>query len=333
MYKEDKNSISLMKLRIYYQDKREANRIWISLFNLKKMGKDFFEFIKLPLSIGKKDFRFLSIKAKAFMNPKTIYDHQLEYKFDHTYEIKYRTTGKKVNEKIVIYTSIFGNYDPLIEPLFISDKCDYWAITDQEIPNDSVWKKYDTKIIPGFNELDGYHKSKFCKMFPHILFPDNNFSIWVDGNVQIVADLFPFVDRLQDDKFIATFQNPFHDCIYTEMNYNICENNVSIDALIEQVKFYKEEGFPKHFGMREMTIIVREHNRLECKKLMEFWWEQVNKFTMRDQISFPYVIWKSGMSIDQVQLLGDNWKWNPRFLWYPHNWHVSYDKNGQQNQQ
>ena len=331
MYKEDRNSVSLMKLKTFYQEKRESNHIWMRLFKLKKNANDFLEFVKLPLCVGKKDGRYVRLKAKAFVAPKTIYDHQLEYEFDHRYELDYQSTGKKVNGKIIVYTSIFGNYDPLIEPLYVSDRCEYWAITDQEVPENSVWKKYNVENIPGFNELDGYHKSKFCKMFPHILFPNNEFSIWVDGNVQIVADLFPLVDRLKDDKFIATFQNPFHDCIYTEMNYNICENNVSIDAMTEQVDFYKKEGLPKHFGMRELTIIVREHSRLECVKLMESWWEQVNRFTMRDQMSFPYIIWKNGMSIDDVQLLGNNWKWSPRFLWYPHNWHVSFDKNGRQN--
>ena len=63
---------------------------------------------------------------------------------------------------------------------------------------------------------------------------------------------------------------------------------------------------------------------------MNLWWNQVNQYTMRDQISFPYIIWKSGMKMDDVQLLGTSWKWSPRFLWDPHNQHVSFDKNGKQ---
>lgn len=331
MYREDRNSISLMKLKVFYQDKREVNKIWMTLFNIRKKAKEFFEFLKLPLNFGKKDIRYIILKAKAFLYPGTIYDHRLVYSFNHSYEIDYQTTGKKIDRKIVVYTSIFGNYDPLIEPLFVSDKCEYWAITDQNIPENSIWKKYNTKRLSGFDGMDGYHKSKFCKMFPNILFPDNDYSIWVDGNVQIIADLYPLVDRLENDKFIAAFQNPFHDCIYTEMNYNICENNVDIDALTKQVEEYKREGLPKHFGMRELTIIVREHSRLECINLMKLWWDQVNKYTMRDQISFPYIIWKSGMSMKDVQIIGENWKWNPRFMWYPHNWHISFDNRNKRN--
>ena len=54
--------------------------------------------------------------------------------------------------------------------------------------------------------------------------------------------------------------------------------------------------------------------------------EQVSKYTMRDQISFPYVLWKNGHSIDYIKSLGLNWRWNPRFILYPHNWHITFDK-------
>ena len=93
---------------------------------------------------------------------------------------------------------------------------------------------------------------------------------------------------------------------------------------MNQVNLYKEAGFPEKFGMREFSVIVRKHNNAECIKLMEQWWEQVNQYTMRDQISFPYVLWKSGRTISTIQLLGENWRWNPRFLWCPHNWHINY---------
>lgn len=331
MYTEERESISLMQLNAYYRDKRYSNKIWMMLFDLKKYISDFRDFILLPFCIGKKDMRQIKLQARAYLKPSLIYDHKQQYNFSHNEEIPYKTTGKIIKTKVVVYTSIFGDYDPLIDPLYKSENCEYYAITDQDIPINSVWKKYDTSSIDGFEKMDDYHKSKFCKMHPHILFPGYDFSIWVDGNVQIVADLYPLVDRINDKHCIAAFQNPFHDCIYTETRYNICQNNVSIDGLLNQVEGYRQEGFPMHFGMRELTIIVREHNNKHCIDIMNDWWEQVNLFTMRDQISLPYVIWKNNLAIDYIQLLGDNWKWNPRFLWYPHNWHISFDRDGEKN--
>ena len=99
-----------------------------------------------------------------------------------------------------------------------------------------------------------------------------------------------------------------------------------VDELKKQVDIYKKEGFPTQFGMREFSIIVREHNNSELKTLMDDWWKQVTIYTMRDQISFPYVLWKNNKPIDYIKSLGINWRWNPRFILYPHKWHINYDK-------
>lgn len=325
MYIEDENSKNLMRLNAYYRDKRYRNKRLMSLFNAREEFKKFIMLFKDILKIRQNGWKKTKLKVRAFFNRKIIEDYNLEYDFNHSYELEYKSKGKKINGKVAVYTSIFGNYDSLIEPLYKSENCDYFAITDQNIPQDSVWKKYDISKVAGFDKMDDYHKSKFCKMFPHVLFPEYEYSIWVDGNVQIVADLLPLVDRTTDS-CMATFKNPLHDCIYTEANYVICQNNVKVKQVLDQINAYKEMGFPKKFGMREFSIIVREHNNPECKKLMNDWWEQVNTYTMRDQLSFPYVLWKNGKNIDFVQLLGENWRWNPRFIWFSHNWHIYFSK-------
>lgn len=153
-------------------------------------------------------------------------------------------------------------------------------------------------------------------MFPHILFPKYKYSIWVDGNVQIVADMMPLIDRM-NNAAMATFENPRHNCIYTEARYNICQNNARVGELENQIQIYKQDGFPVQFGMREFSIIARKNQDVEMQHLMELWWEQVSKYTMRDQISFPYVLWKNGHSIDYIKSLGLNWRWNPD-LYYIH---------------
>lgn len=51
-----------------------------------------------------------------------------------------------------------------------------------------------------------------------------------------------------------------------------------------------------------------------------------DKKKLADQISFPYVLWKNGHSIDYIKSLGLNWRWNPRFILYPHDWHITFDK-------
>ncbi len=327
MYRESTESVGLMTLNTYYQDRRYANKKLMFLFNAKEKAKGFSTLLKNVAKIGKQGFPQTWLQIRAFFCPRLIIDHYLPYEFDHRAEIDYQPRHTEWTGRIAVYTSVFGNYDQIAQPLFQSPLCDYYAITDQELPPDGIWKKYDTSSIPGFDEMDAYHKSKYCKMFPHILFPDHAYSVWMDGNVLSVADPVPLVDRMDDRHFMATFHNPLHDCIYTEARYIIVQGFAKVQELERQIACYRQEGFPAQFGMREFSVIVRRHHDPVCVDLMEQWWTQVNTYTMRDQISFPYLLWKNGRTIDTVQLLGKNWRHNPRFICRLHNWHIRYVGN------
>lgn len=323
--RESSQSKNLMRLNAYYSDARYRNKKLMWLVGMREKVDETKALLRNIANVRNQGLKKTTLQIKCYFNPTLINDKKIEYRFDHTDEFDYEVKKNHNKHEIAVYTSIFGNYDRLIEPLYKSDYCDYFAITDQPIPAGSIWNRLDCSGIEGFNELDNYHKAKYCKMFPHVLFPNYKYSIWVDGNVQIVADLMPLIDRI-DKAAMATFENPKHDCIYTEARYNICQNNARIGELEKQISIYKEEGFPPQFGMREFSIIARQNQNLEMQHLMEQWWEQVNKYTMRDQISFPYVLWKNGLSIDYIKSLGLNWRWNPRFILYPHNWHITFDK-------
>lgn len=322
---ESDQSKNLMKLNAYYNDTRYGNKKLMWLVEKREKVDETRALLRNIANVGKQGIKKTAFQVKCYLNPKLINDKKIKYQFDHSDELNYKVKGDYREHEIAVYTSIFGNYDHLIEPLYESKYCDYFAITDQEVSNSSVWKKLDCSGIDGFDKLDDYHKAKFCKMFPHILFPKYKYSIWVDGNVQIVADMMPLIDRM-NNAAMATFENPRHNCIYTEARYNICQNNARVGELENQIQIYKQDGFPVQFGMREFSIIARKNQDVEMQHLMKLWWEQVSKYTMRDQISFPYVLWKNGHSIDYIKSLGLNWRWNPRFILYPHDWHITFDK-------
>ena len=317
-YKENNESIQLMKLNAFYIDNYRNKSASVSIFR-----KIFFKIKSVIITLLKLYKYGLSktiLNIRVLLNRKLYQDYTLKNDFGHKYEIDYKSKDKQVNGKIAVYTSVFGNYDKIKEPLYVSDRCDYFAITDQDIPSDSVWKKIDCSKIEGFEDLDNYHKSKFCKFFPHKILPDYEYSIWIDGNAQIVADMYPLVDRMADNHVMATFQNPLHNCIYTERNFLIYLDAVKMEEIDKQINDYKNVGFPKKFGMREFTIIVRKHNDKKLHKYMEEWWEQVNMYTMRDQISFPFVLFKNNETIDFIQMFEGDWRNNPRFIYHDHSW-------------
>ena len=44
-------------------------------------------------------------------------------------------------KKIAVYTCIVGDYDELLEPVYVNPNIEYFAFTDQVVKSDSIWKK------------------------------------------------------------------------------------------------------------------------------------------------------------------------------------------------
>lgn len=210
------------------------------------------------------------------------------------------------DSKIVIYTAIFGSFDILEEPLFINEKIDYIVITDSEVPPYSKWKKYNKKEI--YEYIKNYNnqmKNRYCKLFPHILFPEYKYSIYIDGQIRVCGDITHYVDKMKPCS-IAMFRHPLRNDIYMEALAVVKLKNAQPKAVKRQIDYYRKEGFPEEYGLFENGFIVREHNREECVAVMMEWWHQLNEFTLRDQLSFMYSLWNKGYDKFFVKILGDD---------------------------
>ncbi len=314
-YVEDEKSIALMKLNAMLKVDSEKENVYKRIKSnwfvrtLYKIVKS----LSMILHIDDYGVRICLLKSYWSLNTKRINNFTLKFENDFSKEFADKE-DKIQGKKIVVYSAVFGGYDSIKEPLYVNDKIDYVMFTDQDLPEDSAWRKYDfTEKDGDIFYYDAYHKSKYVKIHPEVFFPDYDYSVWVDGNILIVADLLPLVLRMSNLSFMATFNNPCHDDVYTEARFCVFHDAVSLEKISKQVNAYRKEGFPEHFGMREFSTIIRRHNDKQCIELMNQWWEQLQLYTMRDQISFPYVLWKNDLTIDTIEKLGANWRWNPRF--------------------
>lgn len=215
--------------------------------------------------------------------------------------------------KVAVYTCIWGKYDTVHEPLYINPNIDYYLITDQEINSNSAWKPYH--LSPEFLEkgLNPIEVNRYCKMLPHLILPNYDYSIYIDGNVIPTTDMMPLIADL-GDKVLAVHKYPITDCIY-EMGKTIVVGKKARKSDVDnQLNNYQKIGFPAHFGAFECNVLIRKHTSDQCCRLMEDWWEEFsNTPTKRDQLSFPFVLWKNHFSVEGIHDLGPNVRFNPRF--------------------
>lgn len=217
------------------------------------------------------------------------------------------------SKKVAVYSCITGGYDILKDPLLIDDLLNYFLISDAEKNNASVWKLLDVPLDA--KVYSGGMINRFCKLNPWKIFYDYDYSVYIDGNVEIVSDIRNLCSIARDSKIgIAMHLHDRRDCIYKESDVCKLYKRGNREAIDRQMMKYRQDGFPEHFGMIEATIIIVDLKNEIALKIMSDWWsELVASGSGRDQLSFPYVLWKNGFKIEDVGCLGNNRRKNPKF--------------------
>lgn len=218
----------------------------------------------------------------------------------------------QTRKQIAIYTCIVGDYDKLRDPIYVSDNCDYFVISDKK-PETKVYKYININdFLPEYIE-DNTKKNRYCKINAHRIFPQYKYSIYFDGNITLKSDLESKIMDLPKTRIITLSKN-FWDCAYIEAMNAIEQYRDYKEVIMRQVEKYWLEGMPLKFGSVFCGVLIREHNNPICKKIMEDWWKEVEQYSKKDQIAFPYVLWKDGYSIEDVGIISENGPYNSEYL-------------------
>ena len=199
---------------------------------------------------------------------------------------------KKVDfGKVVVYTCITGGYDELRKP-FKTDGVDYICFTDNMTMAANGW---ELRPIPEkFEGLTDAKIQRMVKILPHKYLRQYDISVYVDGSIEVKADVIEFIKSVYDEKFSVFIpKHPTRSCIYEEYKAVKAIGKDKTDLPDKQMKKYLEEKYPVKNGLTQNNIILRKHNDPECIKLMETWAEEVKNFSHRDQLSLFYSIWKN----------------------------------------
>lgn len=195
--------------------------------------------------------------------------------------------------KIVIYTSISGNYDEVPQPTVIDNDIDFICFTDDiKEPRVGIW---EIRRIP-YSSDNNLRKSRYVKLLPHKVLQEYDISIWMDANIQITGREFYDNIRKNIESKIKIAQVPHisSNCIYKEIRKAFYGGKVSGKDAKRQYGHLRQMGFPENMGLFENNIILRWHNDPQVVSISEDWWNEYSMFSERDQFSLMYIYWKHG---------------------------------------
>lgn len=215
-------------------------------------------------------------------------------------------------KKLVIYTCFTGDYDVLKDPVVRCPEADYVCFC--ETPQKSeIWQQ---KPLPKECATKAL-SSRYPKINPHELFPDYEYSLWIDANINVVdSAFFERIAALMDRGVAyAGVKHPCRDDIYDESRVVVGLMKETPSKAAGAVKFLLSEGFPRHFGLMENNIILRRHCDSEVVAFDSLWWSFLQKYTYRDQLSQSYCLWKTGLKPEFILPEGENAR-NSKLLEY-----------------
>jgi len=200
------------------------------------------------------------------------------------------------NLKKVVYTALLGNYDKA-HPIAKEEGYDYFMFTDQKFQNNS---KSNWTILHIGEEVKSLNLSTFklqryFKTHPHLYFKQYNLSIYIDASFEIKGNLDEFLLRILTPKLsIYVLEHPDRKSINNELEAVIIAlKEINKTVTIVRNK-YNMENFPDNNGLSENCLIIRKHNELRCIDYMNDWFHEIKQYSHRDQLSFNYILWKTG---------------------------------------
>ncbi len=267
-----------------------------------KLGKKMYSLMEI---IKKMDIKQLIAKvSKKRKNKKEQKYLQIHLPQDNGVEYE---ENIDTNKKIVIYTCITGNYDNIVEPLYIPENVKYVLYTNSQKIKTSKW---EIREIPeSISKLENNILiNRYIKMHPYELFKNEyDYAIYIDGNIRTVSDISSFVTKVKPDTGLALHRHYIRDCVYMEAEACKLYKRGNLKKLQEQIKRYEIEKMPKHYGLLEANVIVTDLKNEVAVSIQNNWWEEfINSQSNRDQISLIYVLWKMGYNVENIGNLGYN---------------------------
>lgn len=205
---------------------------------------------------------------------------------------------------ITVYTALFTDdinktYGKLHEYGFTKDDFPYdiefVAFTNCPYLTSDLW---DIRVVDIIENSPRREARKY-KILSHKYFPNSTMTLWMDNSCFCCVDFKAVLDHYLQNHDWAVHLHIDRTTISQEAD--ICSKMGLDNAEIiqNQVDRYVNSGYDINDGYLYETGITMRRNNLAVIEANELWWNEVSSYSVRDQISLPWVF-------DQVSSLTVN---------------------------
>ena len=203
--------------------------------------------------------------------------------------------------KRVIYTSLVGDIDSLMQPEIVDSRYDYICFVRKGQAagvQDGVWQLREIPV----DIDDDRMLSRYPKLHPEELLPGYEWTLWTDGNLSVRSqEFYDLIESLvQAGVQMAAPVHPSRDCIYDEAYAVVAAGKENYRNASRVISFLKAKGFPRHAGLFENSILLRRAGDPAVAEMDKMWWNCLQTLSGRDQLSLMYCARECGVKIEPL---------------------------------
>ncbi|WP_158580729.1 glycosyltransferase [Cellulomonas rhizosphaerae] len=194
-----------------------------------------------------------------------------------------------------VYSALFGDYErPSHQPAFAGDPIDKILFTDDPNLRSDDWEvRLVSRVLPA----DPGRSSRWPKLLPHRALPDHDVSLYIDNSVGLTRPPSEVLDVLLDDESpFALVEHSYRGAVAEEMDAVVAVKFDDPARIREQEDHYRVIA-PAALSAQTLWggMLARRHHDPLVVAAMEIWWEQVLRYSRRDQLSLPYALQAAGL--------------------------------------
>jgi hypothetical protein len=191
---------------------------------------------------------------------------------------------------MIVYTAVFGGYDTVFPAPIEHEGVRFVCYSDREQPDSAGW---DVRIVD-LPSLTHPYIQRWHKIMSHRLFPDEEVTLYLDGNLELLVSPLEIAANHLQDSDIVLFKHPERSGVYEEIEACADLGKDRPDLLEGVRRRYEKEGMPSEGYLHAAGLILRRHTD-EVVRLNELWMDELLKTSVRDQPALAFALWKTGV--------------------------------------
>jgi hypothetical protein len=221
-------------------------------------------------------------------------------------------------ERICVYTALFGSYERLNpQPVAEASDVDWICFTDDPEVTSDDWEV--VVVEPAF-ALDPVRSSRGVKIRPPTRVRDYDASLWIDNSVILDADPRRLVSQWLQDDDVVFASHSYRSTVLDEFLVVLDDQLDDPSRILEQLDHYARTQPASLEGRPCWNAIIPRRWSARVDEAMNVWWEQVLRYSRRDQLSLLYSLDSVHLAPRRVEVDNFESEW--------HRWPISPERKG-----